>query len=147
MKIQLERTLASCPKKLLCTVCGQSFRVGKIRSLLSNNQGLLQGDVCPDCVRLKPSEIRNRLRDRASLLLQQPAISEAHSHATRERALELLETAQENVQFPQFYHWWMKQIEIFSEESHELEAERLGVHDFYGEERERLQKMLDDDRE
>ncbi len=147
MKIQLERTITSCPKKLLCTVCGQSFGVGKIRALLSNNKGLLQGDVCSHCVRLKPSEIRNSLRDRASLLLQQPTISEAHSLATRERALELLETAQENVQFPQFYHWWIKQFEVFSGESNEPSVEQLGLQDFYGEERERLQKMLDDDRE
>lgn len=147
MKIQLERTLASCSKKLLCTVCGQSFTVGKIRALLYNHKGFLQGDVCPHCVRLKPADIRNHLRERASLLLQQPAISEQHSLATHERALELLETAQENVQTPHFYHWWLKQLEIFSEESHEIEAERLGAHDFYCEERERLQKMLEDDRE
>jgi hypothetical protein len=147
MKIQLERTLASCPKKLLCTVCGQAFGVNKIRALLYNDKGLLQGDVCSRCVRHKPTRIRSHLRDRASLLLQQPVISEAQTLDTHDRALELLETAQESVQFPQFYHWWMKQWEVFSEESQETESERLGLRDFYGEERERLQKMLEDDRE
>jgi hypothetical protein len=143
MRIQLERTIKSCPKKLLCTICGQSFQVGKIRALLSDNKGLIQGDVCSHCVHLKPSEIRNHLRDRASLLLQQPVVSESHSLATRERALELLETAQENVQFPHFYQWWLKQFEVFSEESQETATDQY----FYGEERERLQKILDDDRE
>lgn len=146
MKIYLERKLASCPKKLICTVCGQTFEASKIRALLYNARGLLQGDLCQTCITLKPSEIRTNMRHRASLLLQQPhAIEQAPS--AYNRALELLETAQEDVKFPTFYQWWFKKLEVLSEESQELEAARLGLHSCYYEERSRLQKMLEDDRE
>lgn len=146
MKIHLERTLATCPKKLLCTTCGQLFEAGKLRALLYSDRGLLQGDVCHDCIKLKPSEIRNQMRDRASLLLQQPCDPDCRPTA-HERALELLEVAQEEVKFPTFYHWWFKKLTVISEESQELEAARLGLKGCYGEERSRLQKMLEDDRE
>lgn len=147
MKIQLERTLTSCPHKLVCTVCNQWFEVGKIRTLLYNNKGLLQGDVCPLCMKLPAPEIRSHLRERASLLLQQSELSEALMESVRDRALELLQAAQEDVKFPSLIDWWFKKLEVITEESDELEATRLGKTDLYLAERSRLQKILDDDRE
>jgi hypothetical protein len=147
MKIQLERKLASCPHKLACTVCYQWFEVGKIRALLYNNKGLLQGDMCPECLKLTASNVRARLRERASLLLQNPELSDPYHASARDRALELLQAAQEDLKQPSVLDWWLKKLEIFSEESQELEAHRVGSSDFYLAERSRLQKMLEDDRE
>ena len=146
MKIYLERTLATCPKSLLCTTCGQLFEAGKLRALLYSDQGLLQGDVCHQCIKLKSSDLRNQMRDRASLLLQHPYDLD-HTLPAHKRALELLEAAQEEVTFPTFYQWWFKKLTVLSEESQELEAARLGLSSCYSEERSRLQKMLEDDRE
>jgi hypothetical protein len=53
MKIQLERTLSTCPSQLTCVACSQSFKVGKIRSLLYDRTNLIQGDLCPSCVSAK----------------------------------------------------------------------------------------------
>lgn len=147
MKIQLERKLESCPHQLVCTVCNQWFEVGKIRALLSNNKGLLQGDVCPECVKLPASSIRSRLRERASLLLQQSELSEALMISVRDRALELLQVAQEDVKFPSLLDWWFKKLEVRSAESQAVELTRIGETDLYLAERSRLQKMLEDDRE
>ncbi len=49
MKIQLERTLPTCPPQLKCVACSQLFKVEKIRSLLSDRAGLIQGDLCRTC--------------------------------------------------------------------------------------------------
>lgn len=147
MKIQLERKLASCPNKLVCTVCYQWFEIGKIRALLYNDKGLLQGDLCSECLKLPPSSVRSRLRERASLLLKQPELSDPYHPSARDRALELLQAAQEDLKYPSVLDWWLKKLEVFSEESQELESERVGSSDFYLAERSRLQKMLEDDRE
>lgn len=53
MKIQLERTLSTCPSHIKCVACSQPFEVGKIRSLLYDRSGLIQGDLCPDCAKAK----------------------------------------------------------------------------------------------
>lgn len=145
MRIKLERKLKTCPQQLSCTVCRQRFAVPKIRMLLCNNAGLLQGDICSECTELKPSEIRSKMRGQAGLLMQYPELNDSSLISARERALELIETSQEDVKFPTFYQWWLKKIEVFSEESQELEATRLGLAD-----RQcglRLQKMLEDDKE
>ncbi len=77
--------------------------------------------------------------------MQYPELNGSGLLSARERALELLETSQEEVRFPTFYHWWFKEIEVFSEESQELEATRLGfAHSQSGV---HLQKMLEDDKE
>lgn len=86
------------------------------------------------------------MRDRASRLLQHPYKMDA-ALAAHERALELLEAAQEDVRFPTFYQWWFKKLTVFSETSEELEAARLGANTEYGDARSRLQKRLEDDRE
>jgi hypothetical protein len=49
MKIQLERTLPPCPSQLKCVACARSFKAEKIRSLLCDRAGLIQGDLCCTC--------------------------------------------------------------------------------------------------
>lgn len=144
MKIQLARKLATCPNRLLCTIRNTVFEVGKIRLLLYLDRGLLLGDISSDCLRLSSSEIRDKLRARACAMLQDDEANDRDS--SRESALELLQAAQEEVRFPSLFDWWVKKFEIFSEESQEIEANRTGLSDYYGLERSRLQKMLDDDR-
>ncbi len=145
MKIKLERKQKTCPPQLSCTVCRQRFEVRKIRTLLFNDAGLVQGDICSECRELKSSTIRAKLKEQACLLMQYPELNNSSLLSGKERALELLETSQEEVRFPTFYHWWFKEIEIFSEESQELEAARLGSsHPLSGV---RLQKMIEDDKE
>jgi hypothetical protein len=147
MKIQLERKLNSCSHKLACTVCNQWFEVGKIRALLYNSEGFLLGDVCPECVKLPAPGIRSRLRERASLLLQQAELSETLMVSARDRALELLQAAQEEVKYPSLLDWWFKKFQVMSEESYPIESTQIGETDLYLVERSRLQKMLEDDRE
>jgi len=141
MKIQLDRKLATCSKKLLCTIRNTPFEVGKIRLLLYTDCGFLLGDISPECLKLSSSEIRSQLRDRACLMLQ----DDDDNLSARESAMELLQAAQEEVRFPTPLDWWFKKFEIFSEESQETEATRTGLSDYYVLERSRLQKILDDD--
>ncbi|BAS55165.1 MULTISPECIES: hypothetical protein [Leptolyngbya] len=148
MKIRLDRKLPSCPKLLLCTVTNAAFEVGNIRIFLYTDRGLLLGDISPDCLRLSSSEIRQKLREQACAILHpEEAGCDRDASPTRERALELLQAAQEKVKFPSAFDWWIKKFEIFSEESQEIEAARTGLSDYYVLERSRLQKILDDDRE
>ena len=145
MRICLERKLKNCPDRLLCTVCHQKFEVRPIRTLLYNDARFLQGDICSECTDLKPSEIRSKMREQASLLMQYPELHCSNLLSARDRALELLEASQEAVRFPTFYHWWFKKIAVFSEESQELEANRLRISD--PQRGSRFQKMLEDDKE
>lgn len=145
MRIQLDRKLSTCPKKLICVIRNASFEVGKIRLLLYTHHGLLLGDISPECLKFSASELRSKLRERACILLQTDEIEP--NDAIRERALELLQAAQEDVKFPTALDWWFKKFEIFSEESQEFEATRTGLSDYYLMERSRLQKILDDDRD
>lgn len=147
MKIRLDRKLPNCRKKLLCTVTNTTFEVGKIRTLLYADNGLLLGDVSPNCLKLSSSEIRGHLRERACVLLQQEAAIEHSLGSARDRALELLQAAQEDVKFPSAFDWLLKRFEIFSEESQETEASCTELSDYYVLERSRLQKILDDDRD
>lgn len=144
MKIQLDRKLTTCPKKLICTIYNTAFEVGKIRLLLYTDRGLLLGDVSPECLKLSSSEIRTKLRERACAMLQD---DNPDRDVLRDSALELLQAAQEHIRFPTAFDWWLKKFEIFSEESQEVEATRTGLSDYYVLERSRLQKMLDDDRD
>ncbi len=125
MRICLERKLKTCPRHLLCTVCRQKFEVHKLRKLLYNDAGLLQGDVCSECTELRPSAIRSKMQEQASLLMHYPELNGSSLISARDRALELLEASQESVRFPTFYQWWFKKLELFSEESQALEATRL----------------------
>ncbi len=49
MKIQLERALPTCPPQLKCVACARSFNAEKIRRLLYDRAGLIQGDLCCTC--------------------------------------------------------------------------------------------------
>jgi hypothetical protein len=147
MRIRLERKLKTCPDQLVCTVCHEPFFTGKIRTLLYNDRGFIQGDICPVCIKLKATEIRKKMREQASLLMQQPVTCVVQTLSCHDRAIELLEASQELITFPTFLHWWLKKIEILSEESQELEADRLKLKQCQHSERSRLQKMLEDDRQ
>jgi hypothetical protein len=127
MKIQLERTLTSCPNTLRCAVCSQTFEVGRIRTLLYSDRRLLQGDICPNCFKLDAKAIKLKMRQQAEHLLSQPALANSRSLAPQNLALELFEVSKEEIKFPAFYNWVAKKIEVFIQESQELEAARLGL--------------------
>jgi hypothetical protein len=145
MKVQLERKSATCPSQLLCTVCGQMFVAGAIRTLLYSHHHLLQGDVCPECMHLGSARFRQKLHDRASLLLKLSQIDEQMRIAQRQRALELIDLAREAVQFPAPYQWWWKRLALLSEESADLDIPTSGLDRRYGEERSRLDRLLEHD--
>lgn len=127
MKVQLERKLSSCPDQLGCFVCDQKFIVPTIRTLLCTDAGLIQGDLCPNCLKLKASGIRQKIRAQSGQLLKQAEQDPTRSLPLRQRALELLSLAQEPLTLPSFYHWLSKRLEIFSQETQELESARLGL--------------------
>jgi hypothetical protein len=71
----------------------------------------------------------------------------SQSIPARQLALELLEFSQEDVKLPTFYKWWLKRIEIFSQESQELEAARLGLSNCSCGRRSHLRIVFEDDTE
>jgi hypothetical protein len=81
-----------------------------MRSLLLNDRGLIQGDICPECVRLTSDEIRVMMADHARLMLEQPKLY-AYLPYPEEVAMELFEASLEEVKFPSPYHWLVKTIE------------------------------------
>jgi hypothetical protein len=111
MKIQLEHRLSSCPDKLRCTVCQQVFTVGKIRPLLVNQRGWIQGDLCPECVSLPADEIRLILADQAWLMVQQPQLFQPRIESPETLAMELFEVSLEKIKMPSLYQWWIKMLE------------------------------------
>lgn len=128
MKIQLERTLATCSPQLPCIACQQPFEVGRIRTLLCNDQGLIYGDICPDCLESKAIGIQQRLKRRAVQQMARYRKGECqHSIKAYRSALELLELAEAPLKLPTLWQWWMKKLEVLSQESHELERARLGL--------------------
>jgi hypothetical protein len=118
------------------------FGGGSIRALLYNHHQLLQGDVCTECMQLGASRFRQKLHDRASLLLKISQMDDEMRVAQRQRALELLDLAKEAVHFPAPYQWWWKRLEVLSED-----AEDLPHPDAYREERSRLDQLLEHDRD
>jgi hypothetical protein len=125
MKIQLERKLSACPDKMTCIVCHETFWTRNIRTLLYSSNNLLQGDVCPVCVRLRASRFQQKLRNQANRLIQESILNPARFDALQDRAIELLETSEEQISYPTVFHWFFKRLEIFAEESQELEAARF----------------------
>lgn len=123
MKIQLERKLTTCPAQLICIVCQQNFAVNRIRSLLYDDKRLLQGDICPKCLKLTANGIKQKILLSANFLNNQPNLSNCQTISSQ----ELVECASEDVRFPTFYQWLFKQIEIFSQEYQEIEAARFGI--------------------
>lgn len=118
MRIRLERKLSSCPYRLRCAVCDRMFESGKVRTLLHNDEGFIQGDICPECMKLSVETIQHKIRERAMLLLEETEdISSGATFSPQARAMELLDCSTENVQYPQFYHWWLAKLELFSHTS------------------------------
>jgi hypothetical protein len=124
MKIQLERKLSSCPDQMTCVVCHETFWVRNIRALLYSRNSLIQGDVCPGCVKLTPSRFQQKLRNQANRLIQESTLTPAKVQRLQDRAVELLETSEEPITYPTMFHWFFKRLEIFAEESQELEIAR-----------------------
>jgi hypothetical protein len=129
MKIQLEQQLPSCPRQLNCCVCGQNFTAPKIRSLLCNDGGLIQGDVCGHCLKVPARGIKRRIVARSISLQLQADQDEARSLQFRQQAFDLLLLSQENLTLPNFFTWLRKRWEILSEETRELETARFGLHE------------------
>lgn len=143
MKIKLDRKKVSCPANLICAVCGHMFKVDRIRTLLYSDRGLLQGDICPNCIKTGTIGIQEKLKERVwSLLLKSDGFVSYNSYK-RERAAELLEIAEEEVIFPSFWQWWLKRITIFAEESKELEKARLGASQCDCHQRQQLEKLFE----
>jgi hypothetical protein len=128
MKIQLERKLHPCQDKLRCTVCQQIFVVGQIRSLLYQDSGLLQGDVCPTCAKLSAQDFKETMVLHARILLQQGNPGDSQTITLHERALELLEIAKEPIKFPSFWQQVLMQIDVLAQDTQELEADKFGLH-------------------
>ncbi|PSB41380.1 hypothetical protein DSM107010_02610 [Chroococcidiopsis cubana SAG 39.79] len=93
------------------------FESGRVRTLLHNDEGFIQGDICPECMRLSVETIQHKIRERAMLLLEETDDSSNTTFSPQARAMELLDCSTENVKYPQFYHWWLVQLEIFSRKS------------------------------
>ncbi|OWY69185.1 hypothetical protein B7486_21795 [cyanobacterium TDX16] len=93
------------------------FESGRVRTLLHNDEGFIQGDICPECMRLSVETIQHKIRERAMLLLEETDDSGNTTFSPQARAMELLDCSTENVKYPQFYHWWLVQLEIFSRKS------------------------------
>lgn len=117
MRIRLERKLSSCPHHLRCAVCDRMFESGKVRTLLHNDEGFIQGDICLECIKLSVETVQHKIRERAMLLLEETDDSSCTTFSPQARAIELLDCSTENVKYPQFYHWWLAQLEIFSHTS------------------------------
>lgn len=146
MKIQLERKLYPCRDNLRCTVCQQVFHVLPIRSLLYQDNGLLQGDVCPTCAKLPAAEFKQRMALKARILLQQESAQDAQTMTLQARALELLTVAKEPIKFPSFWQQWLMQLDVFAQDTQELEAARFGFHEHPPSWRSHPRPFLDDDR-
>ncbi len=128
MKIQLECTLGTCSPKLPCIACQRTFEVGRIRTLLCNDQGLIYGDVCPDCLESKAIGIQHKLKQRAVQQMSKYRKGECqHSIRAYRSALELLELAEAPLKLPSFWQWLLKKLEVLSQETQELENARLGL--------------------
>lgn len=127
MKIQLERALSSCPNQMTCIVCHETFWVRNIRALLYSKNNLIQGDVCPSCIKLTASHFQKKLRNQANRLMQESRasnIAPARVQLLQDRAVEILETSEENIAYPTMFQWFFKRLEIFAQESQELETAR-----------------------
>ena len=145
MKIKLERKLINCPNLLNCKVCHQTFAVSKLRNLLYSDRGLLIGDICPSCLKQETSEIQRLLRQRGNYLTAPSQGRGAQTIASYQQALELLEISAENIKLPTFYQCWLKHIEIFVQETQELETARFRISSYTIEQRSRLEKAFERD--
>jgi hypothetical protein len=132
MKIKLERKLFSCPDRLNCIVCRQPFQSGKLRNLLwsdrtTEHRQLLLGDLCPTCMTQGEAPIQKSLRMEANRSLHPTPERSVPTIASHRQALEFLIIADEAVQFPTRGERWLRYLELFVQESQELEAARFDL--------------------
>jgi hypothetical protein len=127
MKIQLEQTLPASPQQLECIACTQTFMTPNIRSLLCNDAGLIQGDLCGHCRKLPAKAIQRRIVARSISLQLQADRDEAQALPLRRQAFDLLLLSQESLTLPTFYTWLRKRWEILSQETQALETARFGL--------------------
>ncbi len=147
MKVLTERIFSHHPQAFDCVVCTQPFAIDLYRAILYSDRGLIQGDVCPQCRKLKGLDLQQKLHDRAMTLLHQSVEVDERGENMRDRAQELLQLAQEPVKSPNFLQRWFRQMVILSEETQELEAARLGQDRVCCQQRSRLERLLLEDRE
>jgi hypothetical protein len=143
MKIELDRKEVSCPENLTCVVCGHRFKVNRLRTLLYSDRGLLQGDLCSDCLKVGTTGIQTKLKERVWSLLLKPNRLKGCSNNTKERAAELLEMAEEKVKYPSFWQWWLTNMAIWAQESTEIEKARLGISNCHCHQRQQLEKIFE----
>jgi hypothetical protein len=85
---------------------------------------LILGDLCSDCKKLTPSVFKQKLRTRSSILLREAQLTDDWESPLRQLAQDLLAASQEDFKKLPFYAWWLKEMQILSEETQELEAAR-----------------------
>lgn len=146
MRIQLERKRYPCRDKLRCTICLQLFEVGQMRSLLYQDCGLLQGDVCPHCAKLDAESFKQKMVLNARILLQQTASQHSQTVTLHTQALELLAVSKEDIKFPGVWQQAMTKLKALVEDTQELEAARLRLHEFDYHSQMLPRPRLDDDR-
>ncbi len=146
MRIQLERKRYPYRDKLRCIVCQQLFEVGQMRSLLYQDCGLLQGDVCPHCTKLDAESFKQKMVLNARILLQQTASQHSQTMTLHTQALELLAVSKEAIQFPTVWQQTMTKLKALVEDTQELETTRLRLHEFDYHSQTLPRPILDDDR-
>jgi hypothetical protein len=147
MKIQLEHKLISCPEQLSCVVCQQHFYTPTIRSLLTNDQGLIQGDVCPACLRLTPDEIKHRLRERALHSITHRRSRNATTLAAQEFALDLLRASNEPFRLPGWWPWLQARLQGLLSMPEEGNLNHFQLSEAAWSQRSRLQIIFDQESE
>jgi hypothetical protein len=113
---------------MTCVACHETFWSRNIRALLYSKNNLLQGDVCPSCLKLKAFRFQQKLRNQANRLIQESIVTPNKFQILQDRAFELLETSEEPISYPTVFQWIFKRLETFAAESQELEAARLRGH-------------------
>jgi hypothetical protein len=120
MKIQLEQKSSNCPDHMICVACAQTFKVGQLRRLLTDDRSMLQGDLCSNCVHRSATVLQKLLKIQGKRLIS--------SHpAAPERGQELLAIATEPVQFPSLWQWLIKKMEVLAAETTALEQARFNT--------------------
>jgi hypothetical protein len=84
-------------------------------------------------MQLKAEQIKQKLRDKAMSLMEEPGVCSSSMLSTHELALELLESSTEDIKFPTFYQWSIEQLKILTLKPHKLEAPKPRLSSFrYG---------------